>query len=107
MSCRRVSQQVFESREGRRPRLLVAKVGEDGHDRGYKIIATGFTDIGFDVDIGPLFSVSTSWSGVGVAVGLGWVWLLVQCSGCSHAWPYLCRLRGKWPSRQWTRTSMW
>ena len=43
---------------GRRPRLLVAKVGEDGHDRGYKIIATGFTDIGFDVDIGPLFSVS-------------------------------------------------
>jgi methylmalonyl-CoA mutase len=46
----------FEELEGRRPRLLVAKVGEDGHDRGYKIIATGFTDVGFDVDIGPLFS---------------------------------------------------
>ena len=52
--------QAFEGREGRRPRLLVAKVGEDGHDRGYKIIATGFTDIGFDVDIGPLFSVSAA-----------------------------------------------
>ena len=50
--------QAFESREGRRPRILVAKVGEDGHDRGYKVIATGFTDLGFDVDIGPLFTVS-------------------------------------------------
>ena len=38
--------------------MLVAKVGEDGHDRGYKVIASGFTDLGFDVDIGPLFTVS-------------------------------------------------
>ena len=38
----------------------MAKVGEDGHDRGYKVIASGFTDLGFDVDIGPLFSVSMS-----------------------------------------------
>ena len=51
--------QEFEEREGRRPRILVAKVGEDGHDRGYKVIATGFTDLGFDVDIGPLFTVCT------------------------------------------------
>ena len=50
--------QDFEEKEGRRPRILVAKVGEDGHDRGYKVIATGFTDLGFDVDIGPLFTVS-------------------------------------------------
>ena len=50
--------QEFEKKEGRRPRILVAKVGEDGHDRGYKVIATGFTDLGFDVDIGPLFTVS-------------------------------------------------
>ena len=50
--------QEFEEKEGRRPRILVAKVGEDGHDRGYKVIATGFTDLGFDVDIGPLFTVS-------------------------------------------------
>ncbi|CAI8032593.1 Methylmalonyl-CoA mutase, mitochondrial [Geodia barretti] len=48
--------QAFEETEGRRPRILVAKVGEDGHDRGYKVIATGFTDLGFDVDIGPLFT---------------------------------------------------
>ena len=40
--------------------MLVCKVGEDGHDRGYKIIASGFTDLGFDIDIGPLFSVSDS-----------------------------------------------
>ncbi len=45
----------FAALEGRRPRILVAKMGQDGHDRGAKIIATGFADLGFDVDIGPLF----------------------------------------------------
>ena len=45
----------FESIEGRRPRIMVAKMGQDGHDRGAKVIATSFADIGFDVDIGPLF----------------------------------------------------
>ena len=45
----------FASLEGRRPRIMVAKMGQDGHDRGAKIIATGFADLGFDVDIGPLF----------------------------------------------------
>jgi methylmalonyl-CoA mutase len=45
----------FEKREGRRPRILVAKMGQDGHDRGAKVIASGFSDLGFDVDIGPLF----------------------------------------------------
>jgi methylmalonyl-CoA mutase len=45
----------FEKNEGRRPRILVAKMGQDGHDRGAKVIATAFADIGFDVDIGPLF----------------------------------------------------
>ncbi|WP_100627860.1 methylmalonyl-CoA mutase [Algoriphagus formosus] len=45
----------FEKLEGRRPRILVAKMGQDGHDRGAKVIATGFADMGFDVDIGPLF----------------------------------------------------
>ena len=45
----------FEAKEGRRPRILVAKMGQDGHDRGSKVIASGFSDIGFDVDIGPLF----------------------------------------------------
>ncbi|MDH3695492.1 MAG: methylmalonyl-CoA mutase, partial [Gammaproteobacteria bacterium] len=46
---------VFAESEGRRPRMLVVKLGQDGHDRGAKIIATAFADIGFDVDIGPLF----------------------------------------------------
>ena len=45
----------FAEREGRRPRILVAKMGQDGHDRGSKVIATAFADLGFDVDIGPLF----------------------------------------------------
>ncbi|WP_057935582.1 methylmalonyl-CoA mutase [Algoriphagus resistens] len=45
----------FTELEGRRPRIMVAKMGQDGHDRGAKIIATGFADMGFDVDIGPLF----------------------------------------------------
>ncbi|KAL9183443.1 hypothetical protein ACHAXT_004299 [Thalassiosira profunda] len=45
----------FEQTEGRRPRILVAKMGQDGHDRGAKVIASGFSDLGFDVDIGPLF----------------------------------------------------
>jgi len=45
----------FAEEEGRRPRILVAKMGQDGHDRGAKVIATGFSDLGFDVDIGPLF----------------------------------------------------
>jgi len=47
--------QAFAEEEGRRPRILVAKMGQDGHDRGAKVIATGFSDLGFDVDIGPLF----------------------------------------------------
>lgn len=45
----------FEAAEGRRPRILVAKMGQDGHDRGQKVIATAFADLGFDVDVGPLF----------------------------------------------------
>ena len=45
----------FEEREGRRPRILVAKMGQDGHDRGAKVVSTGYADLGFDVDIGPLF----------------------------------------------------
>jgi methylmalonyl-CoA mutase len=47
--------QAFEKREGRRPRILIAKVGQDGHDRGQKVVASAYADLGFDVDIGPLF----------------------------------------------------
>jgi methylmalonyl-CoA mutase len=46
---------AFAEKEGRRPRIMIAKIGQDGHDRGAKVIATGFADMGFDVDIGPLF----------------------------------------------------
>ena len=47
--------EAFAQEEGRRPRMLVVKMGQDGHDRGAKVIATAFADIGFDVDVGPLF----------------------------------------------------
>jgi methylmalonyl-CoA mutase len=46
----------FEEHEGRRPRILVAKMGQDGHDRGQKVVVSAFADMGFDVDVGPLFS---------------------------------------------------
>ncbi len=54
---RRIQREIetFAASEGRRPRMLVVKLGQDGHDRGAKVIATAFADIGFDVDIGPLF----------------------------------------------------
>ena len=45
----------FAKLEGRRPRIMIAKMGQDGHDRGAKVVATGYADIGFDVDMGPLF----------------------------------------------------
>ena len=48
--------EAFEKAQGRRPRILVAKMGQDGHDRGQKVIVTAFADMGFDVDVGPLFS---------------------------------------------------
>ena len=56
-SVQQVRQAVerFERHEGRRPRMLVVKMGQDGHDRGQKVIASGFADLGFDVDVGPLF----------------------------------------------------
>lgn len=54
LKARRLSNE-FTDKEGRRPRILVAKMGQDGHDRGAKVIATSFADLGFDVDIGPLF----------------------------------------------------
>ncbi len=51
----RAAAEAFAAAEGRRPRILVAKMGQDGHDRGQKVIATAFADLGFDVDVGPLF----------------------------------------------------
>jgi methylmalonyl-CoA mutase len=51
----RAEVEAFAAADGRRPRIMVAKIGQDGHDRGAKVVATGFADLGFDVDIGPLF----------------------------------------------------
>jgi len=48
----------FSKNEGRRPRIMIAKMGQDGHDRGAKVVATGYADLGFDVDIGPLFQTA-------------------------------------------------
>lgn len=45
----------FAKKEGRQPRIMIAKIGQDGHDRGAKVVSSGYADIGFDVDIGPLF----------------------------------------------------
>ncbi|HSO22136.1 MAG TPA: methylmalonyl-CoA mutase, partial [Chondromyces sp.] len=56
VSKARAMTDAFAAKDGRRPRILVAKVGQDGHDRGQKVIATAFADLGFDVDIGPMFT---------------------------------------------------
>ena len=50
---------AFAKKDGRRPRIMIAKMGQDGHDRGAKVVATGYADVGFDVDIGPLFQTPT------------------------------------------------
>ena len=56
INAARAATDKFAEDHGRRPRILVAKVGQDGHDRGQKVIATAFADLGFDVDVGPLFA---------------------------------------------------
>ena len=75
----------FGEKRGRRPRMLVAKLGQDGHDRGAKIIASAFADLGFDIEIGPLFQVNIL---------------------CWHI-TTTTRHRGRWQSRRWMQTCMW
>jgi methylmalonyl-CoA mutase len=58
IKARKMSE-LFEAKKGRRPRILIAKLGQDGHDRGARVVATGFADVGFDVDMGPLFQTPT------------------------------------------------
>ncbi|KAF2348078.1 Methylmalonyl-CoA mutase alpha chain catalytic [Trinorchestia longiramus] len=71
----------FVAVEGRRPRILVAKMGQDGHDRGAKVIATGFADMGFDVDVGPLFQVGVALVPGGWGPCSRWVGPLFQVGG--------------------------
>jgi methylmalonyl-CoA mutase len=81
----------FLSREGRRPRMLVAKVGQDGHDRGQKVIATGFSDLGFDVDIGPLFQTPEEVARQAVENDVHIVGVSSLAAGHSSLIPNLCR----------------
>ena len=62
--------QAFAELEGRKPRILIAKMGQDGHDRGQKVVATAFRDIGFDVVIGPLFQTPEEAAALGIAEGV-------------------------------------
>ena len=62
--------ETFEHDDGRRPRILVAKMGQDGHDRGQKVIASGFTDLGFEVEIGDLFQTPAETAAQAVADGV-------------------------------------
>ena len=74
----------FADAEGRRPRILVAKMGQDGHDRGAKVIATAFADLGFDVDVGPLFQTPRE-------VARAWRWRTMSTCWASRAWPAATR----------------
>jgi methylmalonyl-CoA mutase len=60
----------FEKSEGRRPRILIAKMGQDGHDRGQKVVASAFSDLGFDVEIGPLFATPEEVAEQAIAKGV-------------------------------------
>jgi len=81
----------FLAREGRRPRILVAKVGQDGHDRGQKVIASGFSDLGFDVDIGPLFQTPAEVARQAVENDVHIVGVSSLAAGHASLVPSLCR----------------
>ena len=86
---RRVEQ--FLAREGRRPRILVAKIGQDGHDRGQKVISSAFSDLGFDVDIGPLFQTPEEVARQAVENDVHVVGVSSLAAGHSSLVPTLCR----------------
>jgi methylmalonyl-CoA mutase len=75
--------------EGRRPRILVAKMGQDGHDRGAKVIATGFADLGFDVDVGPLFQTPAEVARQAVDADVHVVGVSSQAAGHKTLIPHL------------------
>ncbi len=87
----------FEARAGRRPRILVAKMGQDGHDRGAKVIASGFADLGFDVDVGPLFQTPDEVAAQAVDADVHVVGVSSQAAGHKTLVPKMCdalRARG-------------
>jgi methylmalonyl-CoA mutase len=80
---------AFAAAAGRRPRILVAKLGQDGHDRGAKVIATGFADLGFDVDIGPLFQTPAEVARQAVEADVHIVGVSTQAAGHKTLVPQL------------------
>jgi methylmalonyl-CoA mutase len=85
----------FEKREGRRPRLLVVKMGQDGHDRGAKVIATAFADLGFDVDVGPLFQTPEEAARQAMENDVHVIGVSSQAAGHTTLVPELIRALGK------------
>lgn len=90
----RAATAAFAEAEGRRPRILVAKMGQDGHDRGQKVIATGFADLGFDVDVGPLFQTPAEVARQAVEADVHIVGVNSSpratsrwCPRCARSWP--------------------
>ena len=83
----RARTKAFLEREGRRPRILVAKMGQDGHDRGQKVIATAFADLGFDVDMGPLFQTPEECARQAIENDVHAVGVSTLAAGTSVLWP--------------------
>jgi methylmalonyl-CoA mutase len=79
----------FASKEGRRPRILVAKMGQDGHDRGAKVVASSFADLGFDVDLGPLFQTPEETAQQAVENDVHWVGVSSLAAGHKTLVPQL------------------
>ena len=79
----------FAARYGRRPRVLVAKMGQDGHDRGAKVIATGFADVGFDIDLGPLFQTPEEVAQQAIENDVHWVGVSSLAAGHKTLVPQL------------------
>ena len=85
----------FGARYGRRPRLLVAKMGQDGHDRGAKVIATGFADVGFDIDLGPLFQTPEEVAQQAIENDVHWVGVSSLAAGHKTLVPQLLHALAK------------
>ena len=81
--------EAFERSHGRRPRLLVAKMGQDGHDRGAKVIASGLADLGFDIDIGPLFQTPAEVAQQAIDADVHMIGVSSQAAGHKHLVPLL------------------
>ena len=81
--------ETFERNHGRRPRLLVAKMGQDGHDRGAKVIASGLADLGFDIDIGPLFQTPVEVAQQAIDADVHMIGVSSQAAGHKHLVPLL------------------